>query len=145
MFYLLSHLTIFAQNFLIKGMIFAVFFGVAIGFIVFFVSRHDIIGFKKISADNVGKSVVYGLIAMAAIIIVVLALTIAAQEVGIKEVLFKKLDANYSGYTDVKYSRSEDEYIFKYKDQWYSCDFDYYNGEKLTVYKIDKTIDEIIK
>lgn len=47
MFYLLSHLTIFAQNFLIKGMIFAVFFGVAIGFIVFFVSRHDIIGFKK--------------------------------------------------------------------------------------------------
>lgn len=145
MFYLLSHLTIFAQNFLIKGMIFAVFFGVAIGFIVFFVSRHDIIGFKKISADNVGKSVVYGLIAMAAIIIVVLALTIAAQEVGIKEVLFKKLNANYSGYTDVKYSRSEDEYIFKYKDQWYSCDFDYYNGEKLTVYKIDKTIDEIIK
>ncbi len=145
MFYLLSHLTIFAQNFLIKGMIFAVFFGVAIGFIVFFVSRHDIIGFKKISADNVGKSVVYGLIAMAAIMIVVLALTIAAQEVGIKEVLFKKLDANYSGYTDVKYSRSEDEYIFKYKDQWYSCDFDYYNGEKLTVYKIDKTIDEIIK
>lgn len=145
MFYLLSHLTIFAQNFLIKGMIFAVFFGVAIGFIVFFVSRHDIIGFKKISADNVGKSVVYGLIAMAAIMIVALALTIAAQEVGIKEVLFKKLDANYSGYTDVKYSRSEDEYIFKYKDQWYSCDFDYYNGEKLTVYKIDKTIDEIIK
>lgn len=145
MFYLLSHLTIFAQNFLTKGMIFAVFFGVAIGFIVFFVSRHDIIGFKKISADNVGKSVVYGLIAMAAIMIVVLALTIAAQEVGIKEVLFKKLDANYSGYTDVKYSRSEDEYIFKYKDQWYSCDFDYYNGEKLTVYKIDKTIDEIIK
>ena len=145
MFYLLSHLTIFAQNFLIKGIIFAVFFGVAIGFIVFFVSRHDIIGFKKISADNVGKSVVYGLIAMAAIMIVVLALTIAAQEVGIKEVLFKKLDANYSGYTDVKYSRSEDEYIFKYKDQWYSCDFDYYNGEKLTVYKIDKTIDEIIK
>ena len=145
MFYLLSHLTIFAKNFLIKGMIFAVFFGVAIGFIVFFVSRHDIIGFKKISADNVGKSVVYGLIAMAAIMIVVLALTIAAQEVGIKEVLFKKLDANYSGYTDVKYSRSEDEYIFKYKDQWYSCDFDYYNGEKLTVYKIDKTIDEIIK
>lgn len=145
MFYLLSHLTIFAQNFLIKGMIFAVFFGVAIGFIVFFVSRHDIIGFKKISADNVGKSVVYGLIAMAAIMIVVLTLTIAAQEVGIKEVLFKKLDANYSGYTDVKYSRSEDEYIFKYKDQWYSCDFDYYNGEKLTVYKIDKTIDEIIK
>lgn len=145
MFYLLSHLTIFAQNFLIKGMIFAVFFGVAIGFIVFFVSRHDIIGFKKISADNVGKSVVYGLIAMAAIMIVVLALTIAAQEVGIKEVLFKKLDANYSGYTDVKYSRSEDEYIFKYKDQWYSCVFDYYNGEKLTVYKIDKTIDEIIK
>lgn len=145
MFYLLSHLTIFAQNFLIKGMIFAVFFGVAIGFIVFFVSRHDIIGFKKISADNVGKSVVYGLIAMAAIMIVVLALTIAAQEVGIKEVLFKKLDVNYSGYTDVKYSRSEDEYIFKYKDQWYSCDFDYYNGEKLTVYKIDKTIDEIIK
>lgn len=49
MFYLLSHLTIFAQNFLIKGMIFAVFFGVAIGFIVFFVSRHDIIGFKKIA------------------------------------------------------------------------------------------------
>ena len=145
MFYLLSHLTIFAQNFLIKGMIFAVFFGVAIGFIVFFVFRHDIIGFKKISADNVGKSVVYGLIAMAAIMIVVLALTIAAQEVDIKEVLFKKLDANYSGYTDVKYSRSEDEYIFKYKDQWYSCDFDYYNGEKLTVYKIDKTIDEIIK
>lgn len=145
MFYLLSHLTIFAQNFLIKGIIFAVFFGVAIGFIVFFVSRHDIIGFKKISADNVGKSVVYGLIAMAAIMIVVLTLTIAAQEVGIKEVLFKKLDANYSGYTDVKYSRSEDEYIFKYKDQWYSCDFDYYNGEKLTVYKIDKTIDEIIK
>ncbi len=145
MFYLLSHLTIFAQNFLIKGMIFAVFFGVAIGFIVFFVSRHDIIGFKKISTDNVGKSVVYGLIAMAAIMIVALALTIAAQEVGIKEVLFKKLDANYSGYTDVKYSRSEDEYIFKYKDQWYSCDFDYYNGEKLTVYKIDKTIDEIIK
>lgn len=145
MFYLLSHLTIFAQNFLIKGMIFAVFFGVAIGFIVFFVSRHDIIGFKKISADNVGKSVVYGLIAMAAIMIVVLTITIAAQEVGIKEVLFKKLDANYSGYTDVKYSRSEDEYIFKYKDQWYSCDFDYYNGEKLTVYKIDKTIDEIIK
>lgn len=47
MFYLLSHLTIFAQNFLIKGMIFVVFFGVAIGFIVFFVSRHDIIGFKK--------------------------------------------------------------------------------------------------
>ena len=82
---------------------------------------------------------------MAAIMIVVLALTIAAQEVGIKEVLFKKLDANYSGYTDVKYSRSEDEYIFKYKDQWYSCVFDYYNGEKLTVYKIDKTIDEIIK
>lgn len=145
MFYLLSHLTIFAQNFLIKGMIFAVFFGVAIGFIVFFVSRHDIIGFKKISADNVGKSVVYGLIAMAAIMIVVLTITIAAQEVGIKEVLFKKLDANYSGYTDIKYSRSEDEYIFKYKDQWYSCDFDYYNGEKLTVYKIDKTIDEIIK
>lgn len=145
MFYLLSHLTIFAQNFLIKGMIFAVFFGVAIGFIVFLVSHHDIIGFKKISADNVGKSVVYGLIAMAAIMIVVLTLTIAAQEVGIKEVLFKKLDANYSGYTDVKYSRSEDEYIFKYKDQWYSCDFDYYNGEKLTVYKIDKTIDEIIK
>lgn len=145
MFYLLSHLTIFAQNFLIKGMIFAVFFGVAIGFIVFLVSRHDIIGFKKISADNVGKSVVYGLIAMAAIMIVVLALTIAAQEVGIKEVLFKKLDANYSGYMDIKYSRSEDEYIFKYKDQWYSCDFDYYNGEKLTVYKIDKTIDEIIK
>lgn len=145
MFYLLSHLTIFAQNFLIKGIIFAVFFGVAIGFIVFFVSRHDIIGFKKNSADNVGKSVVYGLIAMAAIMIVVLTLTIAAQEVGIKEVLFKKLDANYSGYTDVKYSRSEDEYIFKYKDQWYSCDFDYYNGEKLTVYKIDKTIDEIIK
>lgn len=145
MFYLLSHLTIFAQNFLIKGMIFAVFFGVAIGFIVFFVSRHDIIGFKKISTDNVGKSVVYGLIAMAAIMIVALALTIAAQEVGIKEVLFKKLDANYSGYTDVKYSRSEDEYIFKYKDQWYSCDFDYYNGEKLTVYKIDKEIDKTIE
>ena len=145
MFYLLSHLTIFAQNFLIKGMIFAVFFGVAIGFIVFFVSRHDIIGFKKISADNVGKSVVYGLIAMAAIMIVVLALTIAAQEVGIKEVLFKKLDANYSGYTDVKYSRSEDEYIFKYKDQWYSCNFDYYDGEELTVYKIDKTVNKIIK
>lgn len=145
MFYLLSHLTIFAQNSLIKGMIFAVFFGVAIGFIVFFVSRHDIIGFKKFSADNVGKSVAYGLLSMAVIMIVVLALTIAAQEVGIKEVLFKKLDANYSGYTDVKYSRSEDEYIFKYKDQWYSCDFDYYNGEKLTVYKIDKAIDEIIK
>lgn len=145
MIYFLSHLTIFAQNFLIKGMIFAVFFGVAIGFIVFFVSRHDIIGFKKISADNVGKSVAYGLLSMAVIMIVVLALTIAAQEVGIKEVLFKKLDTNYPGYTDVKYSQSDDTYTFKCKDQWYSCDFDYYNGEKLTVYKIDKEIDKTIE
>lgn len=126
-------------------MIFAVFFGVAIGFIVFFVSRHDIIGFKKISADNVGKSVAYGLLSMAVIMIVVLALTIAAQEVGIKEVLFKKLDTNYPGYTDVKYSQSDDTYTFKCKDQWYSCDFDYYNGEKLTVYKIDKEIDKTIE
>lgn len=31
------------------------------------------------------------------------------------------------------------------KDQWYSCDFDYYNGEKLTVYKIDKEIDKTIE
>lgn len=35
--------------------------------------------------------------------------------------------------------------LFKYKDQWYLCNFDYYDGEELTVYKIDKTVNKIIK
>lgn len=144
MIYFLSHLTSFAQNFLIKGMIFAVFFGIAIGLIVFLVSRHELTAFERITTDDVDRSTAYGLITMVTIMTAVLAFTIAAQEVGIKEVLFKKLDANYSGYTDVKYSRSEDEYIFKYKDQWYSCDFDYYDGEKLIVYKVDKELDKTI-
>lgn len=145
MFYLLSHLTPFAQNFLIKGMVFAVFFGIAIGLIVFLVSRHELTAFEKITTDDVGRSVAYGLLAMAAIMVMIFAFTMTAQEVGIKEALFKKLDANYPGYTDIKYSQSDDTYTFKCKDQWYSCDFDYYNGEKLTVYKIDKEFDKAIE
>lgn len=144
MFYLLSHLTPFAQNFLVKGMIFAVFFGIAIGLIVFLVSRHELTAFEKITTDDVGRSIAYGLLAMAVIMIAVFAFTLAAQNVGIKEALFKKLDANYPGYTDIKYSQSDDKYTFKCKDQWYSCDFDYYNGEKLTVYKVDKELDKTI-
>lgn len=144
MIYLLLHLTPFAQNFLIKGMIFAVCFGNVIGFIVFIISCHDI-GSREINTDTAGKSIAYGFITMAAIMIAVLAFTMAAQEVGIKEILFKKLDANYSGYTDVKYSKSDNEYTFKCKGQWYSCSFDYYNKEKLTVYKVDKTLDKIIE
>lgn len=145
MFYLLSHLTSFAQNFLVKGMVFAVFFGIAIGLIVFLVSRHELTAFEKITTDNVGRPIAYGLLAMAAIMVMIFAFTMAAQEVGIKEALFKKLDVNYPGYTDVKYSQSDDTYTFKCKDQWYSCDFDYYNGEKLTVYKIDKELDKAIE
>lgn len=145
MIYLLLHLTPFAQNFLVKGMIFAVCFGNVIGFIVFIISCHDITDSREINTDTAGKSIAYGFITMAAIMIAVLAFTIAAQEVGIKEILFKKLDANYPGYTDVKYSKSDDKYTFKCKDQWYSCNFDYYNGEKLTVYKVDKTLDKIIE
>lgn len=145
MIYFLSHLTSFAQNFLIKGMIFAVFFGIAIGLIVFLVSRHELTAFERITTDDIGQSITYGLLAMTVIMIAMLAFTIVAQEVGIKEVLFKKLDANYPGYTDVKYSKSDDKYTFKCKDQWYLCDFDYYNGEKLTVYKIDKTLDKAIE
>jgi hypothetical protein len=148
MIYFLSHLTSFAQNFLVKGMIFAVFFGIAIGLIVLLVSCHDIhdiTGFKMIDTDAVDRSTAYGLITMVTIMTAVLAFTMAAQEVGIKEAFFKKLDANYSGYTDVKYSKSDDKYTFKCKDQWYSCDFDYYNGEKLTVYKVDKTLDKTIE
>lgn len=141
MIYFLSHLTSFAQNFLIKGMIFAVFFGIAIGLIVFLVSRHELTA----STDDVGRSIAYGLLAMAVIMVMIFAFTMAAQEVGIKKALFKKLDTNYPGYTDVKYSQSDDTYTFKCKDQWYSCDFDYYNGEKLTVYKIDKEIDKTIE
>lgn len=145
MIYFLSHLTSFAQNFLIKGMIFAVFFGIAIGLIVFLVSRHELTAFERITTDDIGQSITYGLLAMTVIMIAMLAFTIVAQEVGIKEVLFKKLDANYPGYTDVKYSKSDDKYTFKCKDQWYSCDFDYYNGEKLTVYKVNKTFDKAIE
>ena len=141
MIYFLSHLTSFAQNFLIKGMIFAVFFGIAIGLIVFLVSRHELTAFERITTDDVGRSIAYGLLAMAVIMVMIF----AAQEVGIKKALFKKLDTNYPGYTDVKYSQSDDTYTFKCKDQWYSCDFDYYNGEKLTVYKIDKEIDKTIE
>lgn len=144
MFYLLSHLTSFAQNFLTKGMIFAVIFGIAIGLIVFLVSRHELTAFERITTDNVGRSIAYGLLAMAVIMIITFAFTMAAQEVGIKEALFKKLDTNYSGYTDVKYSQSDDTYTFKCKNQWYSCDFDYYDGEKLTVYKVDKELDKTI-
>ena len=145
MFYLLSHLTPFAQNFLVKGMVFAVFFGIAIGLIVFLVSRHELTAFERITTDDVGRSVAYGLLAMAVIMIITFAFTMAAQEVGIKEVLFKKLDTNYPGYTDVKYSQSDDTYTFKCKNQWYSCDFDYYNGEKLTVYKVDKELDKTVE
>lgn len=144
MFYFLSHLTPFAQNFLVKGMVFAVFFGIAIGLIVFLVSRHELTAFERITTDDVGRSVAYGLLAMAVIMIITFAFTMAAQEVGIKEALFKKLDTNYSGYTDVKYSQSDDTYTFKCKNQWYSCDFDYYDGEKLTVYKVDKELDKTI-
>lgn len=133
MIYLLLHLTPFAQNFLVKGMIFAVCFGNVIGFIVFIISCHDITGSREINTDTAGKSIAYGFI------------TMAAQEVGIKEALLKKLNANYPGYTDIKYSQSDDKYTFKCKGQWYSCDFDYYNGEKLTVYKVDKTLDKIIE
>lgn len=145
MIYFLSNLTSFAQNFLIKGMIFAVFFGIAIGLIVFLVSRHELTAFERITTDDVGRSIAYGLLAMAVIMVMIFAFTMAAQEVGIKKALFKKLDTNYPGYTDVKYSQSDDTYTFKCKDQWYSCDFDYYNGEKLTVYKIDKEIDKTIE
>lgn len=145
MIYFLSHLTSFAQNFLIKGMIFAVFFGIAIGLIVFLVSRHELTAFERITTDDVGRSIAYGLLAMAVIMVMIFAFTMVAQEVGIKKALFKKLDTNYPGYTDVKYSQSDDTYTFKCKDQWYSCDFDYYNGEKLTVYKIDKEIDKTIE
>lgn len=144
MFYFLSHLTPFAQNFLVKGMVFAVFFGIAIGLIVFLISRHELTAFEKITTDDVGRSIAYGLLAMAVIMIITFAFTMAAQEVGIKENLFKKLNVNYPGYTDVKYSQSDDTYTFKCKDQWYSCDFDYYDGEKLTVYKVDKELDKTI-
>lgn len=145
MFYLLSHLTSFAQNFLIKGMIFAVIFGIAIGIIVFLVSHHELTAFERITTDDVSRSIAYGLLSMAVIMIAVLAFTMAAQEVGIKEAFLKKLNANYPGYTDIKYSQSDDKYIFKCKGQWYSCDFNYYNKEKLTVYKVDKTLDKIIE
>lgn len=91
MIYLLLHLTPFAQNFLVKGMIFAVCFGNVIGFIVFIISCHDITGSKEINTDTAGKSIAYGFITMAAIMIAVLAFTMAAQEVGIKEILFKKI------------------------------------------------------
>ncbi len=145
MIYLLSHLTSFAQNFLVKGMVFAVIFGIAIGIIVFLVSHHELTAFERITTDDVSRSIAYGLLAMAVIMIAVFAFTMVAQEVGIKEALFKKLDTNYPGYTDVKYSQSDDTYTFKCKDQWYSCDFDYYNGKKLTVYKVDKTLDKTIE
>lgn len=144
MIYFLSHLTSFAQNFLIKGMIFAVFFGIAIGLIVFLVSRHELTAFERITTDDVDRSTAYGLITMVTIMTAVLAFTMAAQEVGIKEALFKKLDTNYPGYMDVKYSQSDDTYTFKCKGQWYSCDFDYYDGEKLIVYKVDKELDKTI-
>ncbi len=117
MIYFLSHLTSFAQNFLIKGMIFAVFFGIAIGLIVFLVSRHELTAFERITTDDVGRSIAYGLLAMAVIMVMIFAFTMAAQEVGIKKALFKKLDTNYPGYTDVKYSQSDDTYTFKCKDQ----------------------------
>lgn len=145
MFYLLSHLTPFAQNFLVKGMVFAVFFGIAIGLIVFLVSRYELTAFEKITTDDVGRSIAYGLLAMAAIMVMIFAFTMAAQEVGIKEAFLKKLDVNYPGYTDIKYSQSDDTYTFKCKDQWYSCNFDYYNGEKLTVYKVDKELDKTVE
>ena len=145
MIYFLSHLTSFAQNFLIKGMIFAVFFGIVISLFVLLDSRYDLTGFEKIIIDDVSRSIFYGLITMLVIMTTVLAFTMAAQEVGIKEALFKKLDANYPGYTDIKYLQSDDTYAFKCKDQWYSCDFDYYNGEKLTVYKIDKELNKTIE
>lgn len=111
----------------------------------FLVSRHELTAFERITTDDVGRSIAYGLLAMAVIMVMIFAFTMAAQEVGIKKALFKKLDTNYPGYTDVKYSQSDDTYTFKCKDQWYSCDFDYYNGEKLTVYKIDKEIDKTIE
>lgn len=95
MIYFLSHLTSFAQNFLIKGMIFAVFFGIAIGLIVFLVSRHELTAFERITTDDVGRSIAYGLLAMAVIMVMIFAFTMAAQEVGIKKALFKKLDTNY--------------------------------------------------
>lgn len=145
MIYFLSHLTPFAQNFLVKGMVFAVFFGIAIGLIVFLVSRHELTAFEKITTDDVGRSIAYGLLAMAAIMVIRFAFTMEAQEVGIRKALLKKLDTNYPGYTDIKYSQSDDTYTFKCKNQWYSCDFDYYNGEKLTVYKIDKELDKVIE
>ena len=109
------------------------------------VSRHELTASERITTDDVGRSIAYGLLAMAVIMVMIFAFTMAAQEVGIKKALFKKLDTNYPGYTDVKYSQSDDTYTFKCKDQWYSCDFDYYNGEKLTVYKIDKEIDKTIE
>ena len=75
MIYFLSHLTPFAQNFLVKGMIFAVCFGNVIGFIVFIISCHDI-GSREINTDTAGKSIAYGFITMAAIMIAVLAFKI---------------------------------------------------------------------
>lgn len=126
-------------------MVFAVFFGITIGLIVFLVSRHELTAFEKITTDDVGRSIAYGLLAMAAIMVMIFAFTMAAQEVGIKESFLKKLDANYPGYTDIKYSQSDDTYTFKCKDQWYSCDFDYYNGEKLTIYKVDKDLDKTVE